>query len=323
MPFYYRIYDLIIESDIPWGLHPTTQPDHPDITISATQHKLFHKELDSIKPVFSSRFFSSTGENRLQLYRLEHVDVLRFPEVIFYLQENSIRYYLQKPDSLNYAWIYLQGVVIAYWFELNGMPVLHASSVVANNQVIAFLASSGVGKSTLAGAFMQKGYPLFSDDILPIEQNSNRYSARPGPAMIRMWPQAIQYFTSIESDVSQSLPEVMPGVTKRWVPAGYQNLASHSRNSLPLSSIWVIERVKLTVGESNIFSVRLSPLLAVIELLRNSFTGKLVDKIGLSPYRLEFFSKLIKDIPVWRIAYPDGFENLGNVCNFILDQLNK
>lgn len=63
---------------------------------------------------------------------------------------------------------------------LGGYEALHASAVVSPWGVLAFLAASGTGKTTLAIEFMRRGWPLFSDDILTLGRGPQGVLAHPG-----------------------------------------------------------------------------------------------------------------------------------------------
>ena len=52
------------------------------------------------------------------------------------------------------------------------MTVIHASAVTNGKKTIAFTASPGSGKSTIAALLLQRGYSLVSDDFVPIERTT-------------------------------------------------------------------------------------------------------------------------------------------------------
>jgi hypothetical protein len=61
-----------------------------------------------------------------------------------------------------------------------GYEALHASAVDSPHGVIAILAPSGMGKTTLALELMRRGYPLVSDDILTLGASTDGVLAHPG-----------------------------------------------------------------------------------------------------------------------------------------------
>ena len=64
-----------------------------------------------------------------------------------------------------------------------------------------------------------------------------------------------------------------------------------------------------------------SPRDAVIELVRHSFTPRVVEAIGLQAQRLDFFAQMVQQVPMRRLVYPSGFAHLPRVRDAILEDL--
>lgn len=73
---------------------------------------------------------------------------------------------------------YLLGAIFVVLCQQRGLLPLHASAIAAGSGVVAFLARSGQGKSTLAAHLAQRGFRVVADDICLID------STVPGPAMV-------------------------------------------------------------------------------------------------------------------------------------------
>ena len=73
--------------------------------------------------------------------------------------------------------VLMAGTVVALLHGLRGSTMLHASAVAIDNHALAFVGSSGQGKSTLAGLFCAAGAPLVTDDVLLV-------SAEPRPMCV-------------------------------------------------------------------------------------------------------------------------------------------
>jgi len=63
---------------------------------------------------------------------------------------------------------------------MRGYEALHAASVDSPQGVVAIMAPSGIGKSTLAGELLGRGWPLFADDQLTLGRSSGAIRAYPG-----------------------------------------------------------------------------------------------------------------------------------------------
>jgi hypothetical protein len=73
---------------------------------------------------------------------------------------------------------YLLGSIFVVLCQQRGLLPLHASAIAGRSGVVAFLANSGQGKSTLAAHFAQRGFRVLADDICLID------ATQPGSAMV-------------------------------------------------------------------------------------------------------------------------------------------
>jgi len=73
---------------------------------------------------------------------------------------------------------YLLGAIFVVLCQQRGLLPLHASAVAGKSGVVAFLANSGHGKSTLAAHLVLRGFRVIADDICLID------AATPGAAMV-------------------------------------------------------------------------------------------------------------------------------------------
>ena len=65
--------------------------------------------------------------------------------------------------------------------------VLHASSVIINNEIFAFAGVSGTGKSTIAHELVKSGHKLFSDEALILREANESVMCYTFPQQIRLW----------------------------------------------------------------------------------------------------------------------------------------
>jgi hypothetical protein len=63
---------------------------------------------------------------------------------------------------------------------MRGYEALHAGVVDSREGVVAIMGPSGSGKSTLASELLQRGWPLFADDVLTLENTDGTVRAHPG-----------------------------------------------------------------------------------------------------------------------------------------------
>jgi hypothetical protein len=65
--------------------------------------------------------------------------------------------------------LFIRGALLAFLLGLGGSCVLHASAVEADEGSVAFVGSSGTGKSTLAGLACRDGARFITDDLLRLD----------------------------------------------------------------------------------------------------------------------------------------------------------
>ena len=225
---------------------------------------------------------------------------------------------LHDPDRVSWVETYLLSSGLGLWQELRGVPVLHGSVVQVNGGAVAFLAHSGQGKSGLAAALVHAGYPLLADDNLHISSADDtsadgRFLAHPGYPQMRMWPDEADHFLGGHT----GLAPVIPGYDKRRVPVGAGGFGTFCKTAQPLACFYVPERCKDPRQPVEI--APLSPAEAVIALIRFMFMQRSVRALGLEPHHLRMFARLAESVPVRRLRYPSGFENLERTVAAILE----
>ncbi len=268
--------------------------------------------------IYRSRRVATDGTPSLILR--QHGDTIAFclPDgTHLVLRPDQIEAYAADERQQTMAEICLLGTVLSYLREREGIPVLHASVVAVEGKGVAFLAGNGGGKSSLAAALMQKGYPLVSDDLLPILTHSGRYVAAAGYPQMRFWPQEARFFV----DESNKLERVHPDLEKRRVPVGLHGFGSFCAHALPLSAIYLPERHPAAELQARVEIVPVPPREALVALTSQLFIRPLLAEFGWLGERLRFLAQLTQCIPVRRLRYPSGMSRLGDVVERILEDL--
>ena len=252
----------------------------------------------------------------MTVHRFTALDVLRFTgETDFYLYPDRILCHPLAPDAGYLVEIGLLGVVLSFWLERQGIAMLHAAAVAVDDRAIGFLASNKGGKSSLAATFMQRGYPLLTDDILPVEERNGRFVGRPGYPSMRFWPDEANYFLNHHED----LPRIHPGFAKRRIALNRERLGGFRDESLPIACLYIPERRDTALAGRAIDITPCPPAHALIELVRHSFISRVVQGVGWQPRRLDAFARLLRQTSLRRLAYPSGFEHLARVREAILE----
>jgi hypothetical protein len=117
------------------------------------------------------------------------------PGTAAYLVEGGDRITIaaeMAPDSPDVR-LFLLGSVFGLLCHQRGVLPLHAASIEVDGQAIALAGVSGVGKSTLAAAFMRRGYPLLADDVTPVAFGADAIRFLPGLRSIRLWADSARF----------------------------------------------------------------------------------------------------------------------------------
>jgi hypothetical protein len=69
---------------------------------------------------------------------------------------------------------------------LRGFELLHASAVETPAGIVAFVAASGGGKSSLAAEYLKRGASFFSDDIVALDDPAGQVVGFPGPPVMNL-----------------------------------------------------------------------------------------------------------------------------------------
>ena len=282
----------------------------------ATKQGELPRGWQDIDPAFTSSQRLEDGRPYLKVYHGPDFDVARFSDVAdFYLWPGHIICHLLDPAFEFAVEIYFLGTVLSLWFERQGIVALHASAVEVEGQAIAFLASNTGGKSSLAATFMQAGYSLLTDDVLLIEQVGSQLLGRPGYPQMRMWPDHARHFVG-----NSQLEQVTPHIDKRRIPVGASGFGSFCKRQRPLACIYLPVR-RNSPQENVIKKSAIKGAEALIELIRHSFVGPIVESLGWQSRRLGVLSQLVREVPLFQLQYPDGMEHISRVRQAILDHL--
>ncbi len=312
----YQVYGLTLASDFPFTF-PLVRGDRPpDLRFACRSEAPVPDFWEQAECVYAGP--SQDDQPPSGLYRKAGDEVLRFAGLAdFYLRTERITCHLRDPDYAYGVEIWLLGTVLAYWMERRGLPILHASAVVAQGPAVAFLATNRGGKSSLAAALMQAGCPLLTDDLLPLDLRDEAPTGWPGYPQMRFWPDQAEHFNGRAKD----LERVVPHLDKRRVPVGPGGMGDFCTAPHPLARLYLPERRVSEDASAEIEIQPISPLHAVKELVRHSFLPNLVEAAGLQPQRLKLISRMAQAVPLRRLSYPDGVEHLPRVREVILEDL--
>ena len=128
---------------------------------------------------------------------------------------------------------------------------------------------------------------------------------------MRMWPDHARHFV----DAPRALRRANPHTEKRRVPVGPKGLGTFCDEARPLKALYLPERT----DDPSIQIQPVTPTSAIQAVLRHSFLPRLVEATGWQTSRLSTLSRLVEQVPVRRLTYPEGVGHLSRVTDAILD----
>jgi hypothetical protein len=234
-----------------------------------------------------------------------------------HLLDERMIFYLQEPDHVFLVEIVLLGLAMAFWLERRGSSTLHGSAVSLGGKGVAFVATGGTGKSSLAAYLAANGDPLITEDLLALSWQDGTSFAEPAVAQFRLWPEvAAQY-----SENWEALPQPHPRFSKRKLLVGEDGVGSLAPKPVPLRRIYVLQRTERPDYEPTV--IPLSGGDGLAELLTHSYLPEIAEKFGWQARRLGQLAQLLGVAPVQLLRYRSGTDQLHAVRAAIVEDLNR
>lgn len=200
--------------------------------------------------------------------------------------------------------------VLALVLSLRGRAIFHASAIVTPMGACAFLAPSGVGKSTLAASFQGAGYPLLTDDCLLVESDGDSPYGVPSYPGVRLRDDSLSMVNAPGPTRS-----VAHYNSKRRVSAG-----EFAANRHPLAAIYSLERPRDGEEISECKIAKISGSQSLLTALSCLFCIDTHDPVMLVR-QFKTLEKLLSRVPIARLSIPDNFSALPQVHQAVLSDV--
>ena len=224
------------------------------------------------------------------------------------------------PDKTDLMWVKgtLYGVVLSFALHTLGIANLYASGVVLPQGAVGFLADPGTGKSTLAAGLVQQGNEFLCDDVLTMQGDYRGYQAYPGFPYMSLDGPSLEVILGPESHILHAAPIVDTVHEKQRVSCSEIG-GNFRRESAPLKCLFVLSgAMDEDAGDGrNVEIQRLSRSEALKSLLDNTVFLPLLP-VEVIKRHMAFLAELTETLPVWRLQYVKGFENLPEMISEVL-----
>jgi len=307
----YRLFGLAIESPVPLSSRAMSSRTRPDVRLCEASRLCFntaHRILErSSKP-------------------LPWFECHRLPDETTYLRWAGLFEFLIAPDgrTIEYRRLakatheslttYLLGQILSFSLLSFGYEPLHATAVVIDGAAVAFLGDCGYGKSTLGAAFVSRGFPMLTDDVLALKTRDRRWIAHAGPARLKLFPSVARRVLG-----RSSASTLNPDTAKLIVPLA---AGEATRRVVPLRALFVLPDPAAQHTSARVRIVPLHGEEAFLEVTRAAFNLIQVDRARLERH-FAMATALVRDVPLRRLAYPRVLASLDEVCDAIVNDIRS
>lgn len=195
--------------------------------------------------------------------------------------------------------LYLLGSAFGALLHQRGLLPLHANAIRIGAGAAAFMGRSGAGKSSLAGAFLDRGFALLADDVCVVTSGvGGRPMAEPGLPRLRLWRDAVE----ASGRDAAALELAFEGHEKFVVPTH----AGQSRVAVPLTRLYLLDR--LPEGETGQRIRRLTGVEALNTIMANIYRGQYLAPLGGTQRNLRQCLDLVAAVPVFSVQRQWGYD---------------
>lgn len=191
--------------------------------------------------------------------------------------------------------LYVLGTCMGVLLMQQQILPLHGSAIAVNGKAYAIVGNSGAGKSTLASAFINEGYKLISDDVIPVTFSDNNIPIiQPSYPQQKLWEESLNNF-GMDAERYQPLFE---RETKYSIPV---KNSFHNR-PIPLGGIF-----ELIKGSAESVEIRKAEGLEGFRiLLQHTFRGPLLQRLGLKEWQFVYSSNILRGVQTFQLTRPNS-----------------
>lgn len=293
----YHIFGLNISSGIPLpalaSLHYQPDAAAPDVVITygITPDTLTNPHVKGV------RFQAAPGEFLLQVDNVAR----------FHVQDGSRITISAAADSSDDDILpFLMGSAFGALLQQRKILVLHGSAIAVDGESCIFCGPSGIGKSTLAAAFHQRGYPFLADDLCAITTNDGRPSVIPGFPRLKLWSDALKRMNTDKSRLK----------SVRWgtdLEKFFFPIDQCQHTPLPVSSVFILET-------SNTGRLEIAPLTGnekIDPLIFNSYRARFLEGFGGKKEHFKQCATVAAKSAIKRVIRPDAGFFLDELMNLV------
>lgn len=239
--------------------------------------------------------------------------IFQIPDTAIFLIQDGKRITISPVKNAEESKIrlYLLGTCMGAILMQRRILPLHGSAIAINGKAYAIVGHSGAGKSTLASAFINHGYSLLSDDVIPISFDSaDKPVVTPSYPQQKLWQESLNHFGM---EASRYDP-IFQRETKYTIPVP----ANFTTETLPLAGIF--ELVKYDGEQVSIQEI--PRLTGLSRLFQHTYRQTFLAPLGLLDWHFSTTARMIKNINIYQLNRPTNGFTAHQLVSLVLDTIH-
>jgi hypothetical protein len=283
------------------GAIPTRAASAPDVTVGAGQVPETLPEAGTRGPTWD--MCAATDEDLTSARFL-----LRVPGIARFLLSagRDIRFEAEAGIGPSDIAVFLLGTAFGVLLHQRGQVVLHASAVRVGGNAVLSCGASGVGKSSLAAALAQRGFPVVTDDFCAFDfDGAGAPAVQSDGRQLKLWAHAIAHL-SLEA---QRGAPVRRQLQKYYV----EPELSHSA-ALPLGAVYFLREAR----PPHAFGIERPNVADAALLMRqNAYRPLLVRRMDQRADYFRAAASVAATGGVFHLTRPFAFKNMSEVITLL------
>jgi hypothetical protein len=195
--------------------------------------------------------------------------------------------------------LFLLGSAMGALLHQRGVVPIHGSAIVAPHGAVIFTAPRGYGKSTLAAAFAQRGYPLLADDVCALTIDDAGIWLHPAYPRLNLLPDALSVLGVAPVTDGAEVALMKPFSNKYCVPVDTFN-----HNATLLSTIYKLS----PTGSDHVRLRKLYGFARISELMSNTYRVHFLRELDKEEDHFKQLQRIARQVDVVNVERPqDGY----------------
>jgi hypothetical protein len=202
--------------------------------------------------------------------------------------------------------VFMLGSCFGALLHQRQMLVLHAAAFGTPAGAVLFAGNSGIGKSTLLGEMLNRGYSMMVDDVCAVVANAvGDIEVVPGYPRTRLWADAAKHLEVETTGLDRTRPTLEK--FERQLPENFWDKPA------PMSRLYVL-------SSSNNDELKIEPLPSLRSfsvVLHNTYRRLFLEGLEMQAPHFSLASKVASTVRISRVTRPNGSFKLSELADLI------